>query len=234
MVRLAAWALIGAGLVGVAVYLIEAFAPPSASSAHYNYPVGAEVYVAAQLLFGVQHLALAFGVLGLIWSGAVPPSSLGTPSAYAASGAVALLAVVQLVAIAAAGESRNEFFVDMLDESFGFISAAVALTLVLTGIAVAYAGRWRGPWRYLPLGLGIYVFFPLIPALTAPMGVARVVLAGWMVLFTLLGVGLLVQDRLPRPTRVTQRAGPSAVAAIPAEVDDVPREATRNGSDRSP
>jgi hypothetical protein len=234
MVRLAAWALIVAGLVGVVVYLVEAFAPPSASVAHYNYPVGAEVYVAAQLFFGVQHLALAFGVLGLMWSGAVPPSSLGTPSAYAASGAVALLGVVQFVAIAAAGETRDEFFVDMLDESFGFISAAVALTLVLTGIAVAYAGRWRGPWRFLPLLLGVYVFFPLIPALTAPMGAARIVLAGWMILFTLLGVGLLAQDRLPRPTRVAQYPATGGIALIPAEVADVHREASPSESDRSP
>lgn len=238
-VRAAATALVVAGLVGTIAYLVEAFAPPSAATEQYNYPVGPEVFVAVQVLYGIQHLALAWGLLGLIWSGAVPPSSLGTPSAYAASGAVALLAVVQFVAIGAAGETRAEFFVDMLDESFGFIAAAVGLTLVLTGIAVAYAGRWRGGWRYLPLALGIYVFIPLIPALTAPMGVARVILAGWMTLFALMGIALFVHNRDPRRTTVQQSTPGGAVPVeplqgpvlTPVEGADGVRRESRRGSD---
>lgn len=240
-VRAAALALVVAGIVGIAAYLGEAFVPPTAGADQYNYPVGPEVFVALQILYGIQHFVLAFGVLGLIWSGAVPPSSLGTPSAYAASGAVALLAIVHLVAIGAAGETREEFFVDMLDESFGFIAAAVGLTLVLTGIAVAYAGRWHSGWRFLPLVLGIYVFIPLIPALTAPMSAARIVLAGWMTLFTLLGVGLLLHNRDPRRTTVSAQppGGADLVRPVPGpaltpaeEADGHPR-ARRHEADHS-
>jgi hypothetical protein len=205
-VRTAAMACIVAGAFGVVAYLVEGFSPPTAGEQQYNYPLAPDTYVGVQLVYGFQHLALAFGLLGLIWGRTVPRSTLGTPSAYAASGSVALLAVAQFVAIAAAGETREEYFVELLDESFGFVTAAIGLTIVLTGIAVVWGRRWPAPWHYLPLVMGLYVFFPLIPALSAPMSAARIVLAGWMSLFVLLGVALLRFDPTPRPIRVVAGA----------------------------
>jgi hypothetical protein len=228
-VRAAAIACIVAGVFGVVAYLVEGFSPPAGGEQQYNYPLAPDTYVGVQLLYGIQHLALAFGLLGLVWARTVPRSNLGTPSAYAAAGSVALLAVAQFVAIAAAGDTREEYFVALLDESFAFVTAAIGLTIVLTGIAVAWGGRWPGVWRYLPLFMGLYVFFPLIPALSAPMGAARVVLAGWMAQFVLLGIALLRFDPSPRTTRLIAGAALTPGAGARAHPEEAPPGSDRRG-----
>lgn len=72
-------------------------------------------------------------------------------------------------------------------------STAIGLFLILAGIAVLRARVWPGWQRYLPLALGIYVFVPLTPGIFGPFVIARLVIAGWMALFAVLGWVLLRQ-----------------------------------------
>jgi hypothetical protein len=216
-VRTAAIACIAGGAIGVVAYLFEGLSPPGTGVNAYNYPIPPDTYVAVQALYGVQHLALAYGLLGLLWTRAVPRSSLGTPSAYAAVGSVGLLAVAQFAAIGAVETSQDAYYVYLLDESFGFVSAAVGLSLFLAGVAVVWGRRWPAPWRYLPLVLGGYVFLPLIPVVTAPMSLAPIVLAGWMSLFVLLGVAMLRFNPYPRRVTVTRSTGQPRVEASDPE-----------------
>jgi hypothetical protein len=45
------------------------------------------------------------------------------------------------------------------------------------------------PW--LVLALGVYVFFPLSPAISGSFTAGRLGIGGWMLLYTLLGYGLM-------------------------------------------
>ena len=67
--------------------------------------------------------------------------------------------------------------------------------LTLAGIALLRRGRsvWTGarwmPW--LVLILGVYVFFPLSPAISGSFAAGRLAIGGWMLLYTALGYGLM-------------------------------------------
>jgi hypothetical protein len=67
--------------------------------------------------------------------------------------------------------------------------------LIGAGISILRAGRWTGWRRVLPLGLGIYIFVVMTPALIVsggpPAPLALAVLAGWDVLWALIAVATL-------------------------------------------
>ena len=53
---------------------------------------------------------------------------------------------------------------------------------------------WQGWSRFVPLGLGVWVFVPMLPALAGPFVAARLAITGWMRLFALLGWRLAAED----------------------------------------
>jgi hypothetical protein len=207
-VRWAGIAAVWGGGIGAIASAILAFVPAAVAPGVYNYPLQASVFVAVQVLFFLVHLALAWGLMGLWWARIVPPSTFGSSGALAAAGSLVLLAVVHLVSVAATGFVESAPFVDVLDASFGVVTAASGLSLVLGGIAIIRGQAW-GRWgTYIPLALGIYVFALLIPALLGPTILARLAITGWCALFVALGVALqqlAMPHRAPHPQRAQGR-----------------------------
>jgi hypothetical protein len=200
-VRRAGVASVWGGGVGAIASLVLAFVPPAVEPGVYNYPLSSGAFIAVQALFVLVHLALAFGVMGLWWARIVPPSTFGSSGALAAAGSLVLLAIVHLVSATAAGWVETAPFVDVLDASFGVVTAASGLSLILGGIAIIRGQAWHSWGRYLPLVLGLYVFALLIPALLGPTIVARIAIAGFCSLFVALGVAL---QQLAMPSRAAR------------------------------
>jgi hypothetical protein len=76
------------------------------------------------------------------------------------------------------------------DTLFGVGPTLTGIGLIGAGISILRAGRWTGWRRFLPLGLGLYIFVVMTPALIVsggpPAPVALAVLAGWDVLWALI------------------------------------------------
>jgi hypothetical protein len=78
---------------------------------------------------------------------------------------------------------------------YGLATVAIGVGLVAAGVAVLRARVWSGRHRFVPLALGVWVFVPMLPALLAPFVAARLAITGWMLLFALLGVALVREER---------------------------------------
>ena len=84
---------------------------------------------------------------------------------------------------------------NLIENAYAAPVLLAGLGLTVAGVALLRRGRaaWTGarwmPW--LVLALGVYVFFPLSPAISGSFPAGRLGIAGWMLLYTLLGYGLL-------------------------------------------
>lgn len=65
-----------------------------------------------------------------------------------------------------------------------------AVGMVLAGIAVARSGHWDGWRRLVPLAIGVYPFLAMFPFVAVTPEPNLVAIAGWGVLWTLLGIAL--------------------------------------------
>lgn len=178
--RLCLWA----GLLGAASGVLLVAVPPAVDDDRYSYPLTATAFVVVQLWFAVQHLGLLAGIAGLGRTGAAGGHRWGL---RVAAGGMALLAVTELAAIAAAGSTYPGPGTDVLDALYGVSSIMIGVGLLAAGRAVLRARVWSGRSRWLPLATGAYVFVPMFPAMFGGFLGARLAITGWMLLFALLG-----------------------------------------------
>jgi hypothetical protein len=186
-----------AGLLGAASGVYLAAAPPQVSADVYSYPLEVAPFAAIQVFFAIQHLALALGLVGVRQARALGAGRRGAWAIWTAVAGMVLLAVVELIAITAADERHPSPRTDVLDGLYGISTILIGIGLVVAGVAVLRADRWTGWQRVLLLVTGAYVFVPMIPAIMGPFVLARLAIAGWMLLFAALGWALLRST--PRP-----------------------------------
>jgi hypothetical protein len=200
---LGVWAGCVGAATGLALLAVPAQVPPDV----YSFPVSDGWFTVTQLLFCLQHLAL----LPALW--ALRDRALGGPGRLPRTGAcvavagMTLLALMELAAISAADDATPSARTDAIDTGFGIASVLVGAGAVAAGLGVARHGTALGRLRLLPLGIGVYVFVPLTPAVFGPHAVARLAISGWMLLFALLGWALL---------RVTTRGQVAADTTSPS------------------
>jgi hypothetical protein len=191
-----AWCL-GAGLVGVAQAAVVLSWTHQVTGDRFSYPFTAMWFDLAQATFALQHLPLAAGVAALAWTAGARASRVARIGLFAATAGLVLLAVLELVAMSAAHVAEDSARGNLVNNSYGVPVLLTGVGLLVAGIALA-RGRaaWTGPaWMpWLVLALGVYVFFPLSPAIAGSFAAARVGIAGWMLLFALLGLGLMRND----------------------------------------
>lgn len=187
-VRRAGTLCLWAGLTGAASGVALALVPVAVAEGHYSYPLSPGVYVVVQVWFVVQHLGLLAGVAGVVWSGVAGSRRLGPGAAFAG---LALLTVTEALAIAAWRATDSTPIAGFLDGLYGIAMLTAGLGLVVAGLSVVRAQRWSGGYRYVLLAIGIYVFFPMIPAIFAGFTEARLAITGWMALFAVLGHALV-------------------------------------------
>lgn len=179
-------ALIGmwAGVAGVFAGLVWIGYPPAVDDGVYSYPFTATGFTVAQIVLTVRDLGLAVLLTALGISGAAGRSWLGRIGIGGSVLAMMGLAVMEIVSLVVKDST------DTVGAGYGLASIAAGLFLIVTGIAVLRAKTWTGWRRYLPLALGIYVFVPLTPGIVAGLAPGQLAIAGWMLLFAILGLTL--------------------------------------------
>lgn len=124
-------------------------------------------------------------------------------SGYAGTGAVTTtgFALTALGGVAfIAGELLYLGDTAVADTAFTVAPIASGIGMILVGVAVLRTRRWAGSTRFLPLAIGVYVFVVLTPVLVAT-SAGLLAIAGWAVLWILLGVALSTTARVSAGAR---------------------------------
>ena len=184
-----------AGLVGVAQAALVLAWPKQVSVDRFSYPFTSTGYVVAQATFALQHIPLAIGVAALGGLPAVRASRAARIGVIGAVVGLALLALLEVIAMSAYGEGQHSSYAKLVDNAYAVPVLLAGLGLTLAGIALLR--RARAVWteaRWMPwlvLMLGVYVFFPLSPAISGSFAAGRLAIGGWMLLYAALGYGLM-------------------------------------------
>jgi hypothetical protein len=145
------------------------------------------------LLQALGHLGELAAVVALALSGAAGAGLLGRIGLGAAALGEVLLTVAELVYPSAP---------DLGDQLFMIAPLLSGIGMVLAGIAVLRAGRWSGWHRFVPLAVGIWMLAVTTPILITtggpPAFAAVLAIAGWDVLWVLLGLSVLAENARER------------------------------------
>jgi hypothetical protein len=197
--RAGLWCL-GAGLVGAAQAIILLAWSPQVPDERYSYPFTGVGFVVAQASFFLQHLPLVLGVAALLWLPGARASRIARIATGAAAVGLVLLAVNELITIAAYHAATDSPLARLVNNLYGPPVILIGASLLVAGIALLRQGTaaWGGA-RWMPalvLLLGVYVFVPLTPAIMGSFTAGRLAIGGWMVLFAVFGYGLTrLEDR---------------------------------------
>ena len=180
---------VAAGVLGAACAVAVLLAPPMVPTARFSYPFDTTWFVLSQVVFALQHVAMLAGVAGL--RALVPPTGRSLRlGLLLAAAALVLLTVCELVALLASEAEEGSCTAAAAATAYGPPTLLAGLGFLLAGWSVAR--RRLLPWgRWVPFVCGAWVPVVLLPALGGPLAAGRLALGGWMVLYALLGVGLV-------------------------------------------
>ena len=184
-----------AGLVGAAQAALVLAWPKQVSVDRFSYPFTSTGYVVAQATFALQHVPLAIGVAALGGLPAVRASRAARIGVIGAVVGLALLALLEVIAMSAYGDGQQSSYGKLVENTYAVPVLLAGCGLTLAGIALLR--RARAVWteaRWMPwlvLMLGVYVFFPLSPAISGSFAAGRLAIGGWMLLYAALGYGLM-------------------------------------------
>ena len=122
----------------------------------WSYPWSSGTFVALSLLWGLSHILILVGLLGLRRSGLAGQSraaEVGLPLALAGT---ALLLVGELASIPIADQRVDDTGPAAVGAVFGIATLVSAVGLILTGRATVQAGLWRDWRRFTPLVAGVW------------------------------------------------------------------------------
>jgi hypothetical protein len=156
----------------------------------FSYPFDAGWFTLGQVVFAAQHVAMLPLFGGLLLLERRRPSRALRIGTWVGLAGMALLAANELVAISA----RNA----LVDDSTGsLVGTLYSLPMLLLGIGPLVAGigvvRTRlldGAARWLLLGLGVFVFVVMFPAVFGPMVAGRLAIGAWLLGYAWLGLVL--------------------------------------------
>lgn len=201
--RAGTWCL-GAGLAGVAQAVVLLTWPPQVREERFSYPFDGLGHAVAQSAFFLQHLPLIVGILALLRLPALRASRVARTAIKTAALGLVLLAVNELITISAHDAPAGSERALLVENLYGPPVVLIGLGFLIAGGALLRQGAamWPGaPWMpAVVLALGVYVFFPLTPAIMGSFTAGRLGIGGWMLLFAVVGYGL---------TRVCADAAPN-------------------------
>ncbi len=181
--------LVGA-VIGVIGGLVAAFIPPVVSPEWYRYPYAPAGYVAAQLVYLLNHVLLLVGMLGLARSGLAGSGVLGRIGLWLSIVGMAALSVCEIAALAFVDSLYPGPGTATMDAAFGIASIMIGIGMTMAGIAVVRAGRSQGWRRYVILACGAAVFVIVVPGLMGSFLMARLAIVLWMMVFGAFGWAL--------------------------------------------
>lgn len=179
---------IAAGLVGVAQGAALLTWPHQVAEARYSFPFTAVWFVVAQATFFAQHLPLMAAVSAVAGDPGVHGHKLARRSLFVAAAGLGLLALMELVAMAAATTAEDSTLGTVINTLYSVPVLLAGAGLLVGAITLLRrSSRSRGlPWTLL--AIGIFVFAGLVPALATNSFLAgRLAIMGWMALFAVLG-----------------------------------------------
>lgn len=171
-------AMIGGLLWSIDVLVVHGFS--------YDKPSNGTGFYVLQVVSLVGFCAFLLAVQGLVWDNAIGTGRFGLWSLRIFQVGLALIMAGGLYSMAT-GNQDNAFF------PLGGLS--IAVTSILTGIAVVRAGTWTGARRFAPLLVGLYYLFGMmVPAIFASSksgGPPPVLAVIWGAAWVVLGVAYL-------------------------------------------
>lgn len=152
-------------------------------------------------VIAVAYLMLLVAVIGLTRSGAAGPGWPARIGLGAVGVGFAGFAVAQVVLRVDFGLAERVLF--------PAATVLIGVGMIVAGVGVLRARRWRGPFRAVPLICGLYPFLVIFPAFAASGGPNFLVLSGWGACWAALAVGLWLSasTRAGRETGAPLRVG---------------------------
>jgi hypothetical protein len=181
-----------AGVLGAASGLFLAVRPSAAPVDQWSYPQPVLEFGLTQTWFAIQHMGLALGIWEL-WELMRRRARFGY---YAAWGGMLAISLTELVAIIPATQPMDAPMVVALGAVYGVVTVVIGAGLVALGVTALRSGVLVGLRRWIPLSLGVWVFFPMLPGIAVSFLAARLTIAGWMLLFATLGWILTKSERV--------------------------------------
>lgn len=162
-------------------------------------PLQATVPIPAWILGlnAASHLLLFVGIVGLARSGAAGRDRLGPVGLALAGFGLVVLTLAEVVAL---------FNLDAATPVYAVAMLAIAVGLILAGVAVVRAGQWVGWRRWVTLACGLAVPLVVVPAFALPGYAPHYAIGAWGVCWLLVGLSL-------RGPAVFKSDGPYSVGA---------------------
>jgi hypothetical protein len=146
-------------------------------------------FYAAEAAWLAVHLLILLGLVGMVRSDAVGGLAWGSRGFAAAIVGRIIFLVAELVAIVV---GNGDLFL------FPVAAVLTGVGMIVGGLAVVRAGRWKGALRFAPLAMGAYPFVAMFPVLAVTGERPDTMLACWGLM--MLAVGLAM-------TRATMATG---------------------------
>lgn len=190
----AGWVTVLAGLIGTAAAIGVLLSPAAVPPTRFSYPYDAGGYVLSELLFGLQHLTMLAGVVGL--SVLVPRTARsGRVGLWLAGIGLVLLTGCEIFSVTARTATIDSAQAELVGAAYGLPTVLVGVGFVLVGVVTLRGRLLPGATRWLPLVFGVFVFVALLPALVADDTAARLALGTWLAVYAGIGVGLVRASR---------------------------------------
>jgi hypothetical protein len=170
--------------------------PPQVPEEMLSYPFTPDGFRTIQLWFAVHHLGLIAVLVG--FAGA---AGLGRSRLARAGAILAVIGMVGLTGMEVYARGFAEWQTKAANEGtmgagYGITTSLVGLGMVVAGIAVLRTRQWTGPWRQVPLAIGVMHFVVVTPAIFSNIYVlARIAIVTWIALFGALGWALVREAR---------------------------------------
>ena len=194
MITLAAWSAIAGALLqivlGIPLAHLQAQLPVPTTILGLN---------------AISHLLLLVGIIGLARSG-----SAGRGRIAGAGIGLTLLGLVVLTV----AEFMATVNMDTAVLFYGSATLALALGLILTGVAVVRAGRWTGWQRFTPLVCGLFIPLVVIPAFALPGYASNYAIGTWGVCWLLLGLPLRGPVTMREASVMSRLTVPTAILVV--------------------
>lgn len=171
--KLSGWAVVGWTLGGMA-WVATGLAGLGATA-------GTGGFYATEIAWLVVHLLILLGLVGLVRSDAVGDLGWGATGFTVAIVGRMIFLVGELAAILV---GHDDLFV------FPVAAVLTGVGMIVGGIAVVRARRWKGALRFAPLAMGAYPFVAMFPVLAATGERPDTLLSCWGLMMLAVGLGM--------------------------------------------
>ncbi len=156
--RAAVLGIAGALITALGGAIVQAIVQPqtNVSDEMWSYPWSSDALIPVSLLWGLAHVLVAVGIVGVRRSGVAGPTGSGRRGLSVAVVGTVLLLVGELGSIVIRRAEVDDTSAAIVGAFFGLGVLLSAVGFLLAGRATLRAGTWGGWRRYTPLITGIW------------------------------------------------------------------------------